>query len=246
MAVRTARLTAVTRKVTPSRVATIKYVRDGQVWEATKLDPAEFDEAHRQVLKTAYFVHERKLAFAAPGWNSSWIGGGEEKIVFLIIDPQQRAFALEVLAKNTYLHGHLAEGHYFADLYVPHLVNTRWDQHSLCGHVFSGHLKAREFIYGETIAGPCASEPPVVSVDPFRRLIGYLSKKWAISVVLSRYHRLRRIYRDAHEANVMIEVLPLNNPEKKDHYLFPIPWLEDDGRLHLRFYRLTPIDVRAR
>lgn len=226
--------------------AEISYVRNGQVWQAVKLDPVDFEESHRQALLTARLTPERELVFGAPGWKSVWIGAGEEKAVFLVIDPLNRAFALEVLAKGTYLAGRLTEGHYFADLHVPGLANVRWDSRAVCGHIFSGEVKAREFIYGDTLSGPGLKPEPAVKPSLLARLVGKCSRSWAYSVVYARYKQIRRTYKDAHEANVMFELLPLNNPEKKDHYLFPLLWLEEDGRLHLRFYRLTPIDVRIR
>lgn len=246
MAVRAARLAGVTRTVTANPKAEIKYVQNGQLWTATKLLPAEFDDAHRQALLTAYFTSDRELAFATPGWRSCWIGAGEEKVVYLVIDAQERAFALEVLAKGSYLEGRLVEGHYFGEFCSPHLVNHRWDTRSLHGHIFSGIVKAREFIYGDTLAGPGLHQPPLIRSSIFHQALGYLSKSWSHMVVGVRYGRIKKIYRDAHEANVMIELIPLNNPEKKNHYLFPVLWLEEDGRLHWRYYRLTPIDVRVR
>jgi hypothetical protein len=246
MAVRTVRLAGVTRTVNVNPKAEIKYVQDGQVWVATKLSPAEFDDTHRQALLTAYFTPERELVFGTPGWRSCWVGAGEEKVVYLVIDAHDRAFALEVLAKDSYLEGRLVEGHYFGEFCAPHLVNHRWDTRSLHGHIFSGIVKAREFIYGDTLAGPGLHTPPVISSNIFYRVIGGLSKYWSHMVVGPRYMSIKRIYRDAHEANVAVELIPLHNPEKKKHYLFPLLWLEEDGRLHWRYYRLTPIDVRVR
>ena len=152
MAVRTARLAGVTRTVKVNPKAEIKYGQNGQIWTATKLSPAEFDETHRQALLTAYFTPERELVFGTQGWRSCWVGAGEEKVVYLVIDNQDRAFALEVLAKDSYLEGRLVEGHYFGEFCAPHLVNHRWDTRSLHGHIFSGIVKAREFIYGDTLA----------------------------------------------------------------------------------------------
>ncbi len=230
----------------PVRGSEILYAQYGQVKKATKLVPHEFDEAHRLAIANLHMSSRRELIFDTPGWQSFWIGAGEEKAVFLVIDPQSRAFALELLAKGTYLEGHLAEGHYFADLHVSGLSNFRWNSQSYFDHVFSGRIKVREFVYGDTLAGPGLRVPPLVPVSWPRKLVNWLVRNWISWVISPRYWHFRRLYRDAHEANVMIEVLPLNNPERKSHYLFPLPWLEEDGRLHLRYYRLTPIDVRTR
>ncbi len=246
MAVRTVGLSGVARQATGYDRAQIKYVQNGQVWTAIKLSPEEFDESHRKALLTAHFTPSRELVFSTPGWRSCWLGAGEEKVVYLVIDVQDRAFALEVLAKGTYLAGRLAEGHYFADMQLPLLTNVRWDDRSLFGHIFSGEVKAREFIYGDTLSGPGLRNPAIRTIAFGFGLLGRLSKSWAAFVVAPRYLTIRKIYRDAHEANVMLEILPLHNPEKKSHYLLPIPWLEEDGKLRFRFFRLTPIDVRAR
>ncbi len=246
MAVRVATIGRRRGATGPVKGADIRYVVDGRVQTAVKLPPSSWDESHRRVLLTATLSPQRELVFGVPGWRSCWIGAGEEKAVFLVIDPQDRAFAVEVLARGSYLQGHLAEGHYLDELYLPGLSNVRWDERSLCGHVFSGQVKVREFIFGTTLAGPGLRQAPAVRPSWLARLIGGISHAWAAWVVYPRYHRMRRRYRDAHEANVMIEVMPISNPEKKSHYLLPIPWLEEDGRLHLRHYRLTPIDVRAR
>ncbi|HEX2910040.1 MAG TPA: hypothetical protein VH186_04485 [Chloroflexia bacterium] len=246
MAVTAVRVSRIARQARPIRGAEIKCVANGEIIKATKICPAEFDEYHRQVLMKARFASTYELIFDEPGWRSVWIGAGEEKVVFLAIDPQGKAMALELLAKGTYLDGHLVDGDYYAEIFAPGLANKRWDTRSLFGHIFSGRVKVREFIYGDTLAGPglhttCLNQPNFAV-----RLIGCLSRKWARFNVYPLFKKVQRVYRDAHEANVMIELLPLDNPELKSHHLFPVPWLEEDGHLRLRYYRLTPIDVRVR
>lgn len=230
----------------PVQGAAFFYTWGNQVHEATKIKEVEFDEAHLHALRTARFNANRELVFDVPGWKSVWIGAGEEKAVFLVIDSHNRAFALEVLAKASYLDGRLTEGHYYADLIIPGIINVRWDKQALFGHIFSGEVKAREFIYGETLAGPGLRCEPAKPVNFFNRAIGKFFRGWARNAVALRYEKVRRTYKDAHEANVVVELLPLSNPEKKKHYLLPTIALEDDGRLHLRYFRLTPIDVRLR
>lgn len=228
------------------RGAAIYYTLGDQVLEATKLNLGEFDEWHRQAVLTARLNENRELVFGVPGWKSVWMGAGEEKAVFLVIDSHNRAFALEVLAKASYLDGRLTEGHYFGDLIVPGLINTRWDNSSLFGHIFSGEVKAREFIYGDTLAGPGLRTLPVKPGNLFNKCLGQMCRHLRNNVVALRYDKVRRTYRDAHEANVVVELLPLSNPENKKHYFLPTLALEDDGKLHWRFFRLTPIDVRLR
>ena len=230
----------------PQQGADIKYGLDNRVWTATKLCPQEFDEGHRQAIVRIEMNADHELVFNVPGWKSVWIGAGEEKTVFLLVDPQNRAFALELLARGTYLEGHLAEGHYFAQLYIPAISNVRWNADSCFDQIFSGQVKVREFVYGDTLAGPGLRRAPIVRPPLGGRVVKWLARRWINWTIAPRYNYFRRLYRDAHEGNVMIELMPLSNPEHKSHYLLPIPWLEEDGHLHLRYYRLTPIDVRAR
>jgi hypothetical protein len=173
----------------PVRGAAIYYTWGSQVLEATKLSLAEFDEGHRQALFTARFNANRELIFGVPGWKSAWVGAGEEKAVFLVIDAQNRAFALEILAKASYLDGRLTEGHYFGDLIIPGLINLRWDKDSLFGHIFSGEVKAREFIYGDTLAGPGLRTKPTLPVNIFKRAIGKICRAWTHNVVALRYEK---------------------------------------------------------
>lgn len=223
----------------------IKYVVDGAIRQARKLDPVDFNPAHIHTLSSARLTHDRKLVFDNPAWRSVWLGAGEEKSVYLIIDEHDRAFALELLVRGGYLQGRLTEGYYLADLRLSHLTGQKRDPKALLSLTYSGEAKAREFIYGETLAGPSH-----VSLRPqgnsLRRLINNICLSWATYVAMPRYHDLRRTFVDAHEANVAIELIPIHNPERKSHYLFPILALGHDRRLHWHFYRLTPIDVRAR
>jgi len=228
------------------RGAVIYYTWGDQVLEATKLNLGEFDQWHRQAVMTARLNEKRELVFGVPGWKSVWMGAGEEKAVFLVIDSHNKAFALEVLAKASYLDGRLTEGHYFDDMVVPGLINKRWDSSSLFGHIFSGEVKAREFIYGNTLAGAGLKTQPAKPANFIKRAVGGFCRAWTRNAIALRYEKIRRTYKDAHEANVVVELLPLSNPENKKHYFLPTISLEDDGRLHLRYFRLTPIDVRLR
>lgn len=233
-------------KTSVARGAAIYYSLGDQVFQATKLNLEEFDEWHRQAIMTARLNENRELIFGVAGWKSVWMGAGEEKAVYLVIDSHNRAFALEVLAKASYLDGRLTEGHYFSDMVAPHLINARWDNSSVFGHIFSGEVKAREFIYGDTLAGPGLRAKPAVPANFVKRAIGQFCRVMRHNAVALRYEKVRRTYKDAHEANVVVELLPLSNPENKKHYFFPTIALEDDGKLHMRFFRLTPIDVRIR
>ncbi len=222
----------------------IQYKLNGKLFSARKLDPADFSPNHFQTLGTARFNPEGKLIFSNPNWQSVWLGAGEEKTVFLIVDEERRAFALELLVRGGYLNGRLTEGYYLADLHLSQIGGLKRDPNALLSLTFSGEAKAREYIYGETLAGPAlAAFRPKANL--LAKAINQVSMCWAAYVTAPRYGNLRQIFKDAHEANVMIELVPLHNPERKSHYLFPIPALAQDGRLHWFFYRLTPIDVRA-
>jgi len=222
----------------------IKYLRNGELSEATKLDPAEFSAAHLQTLNTATLTADRELIFGNPHWHSFRLGAGEEKTVFMVVDEAQRAFALELLVRGGYLNGHLAEGHYLADLRLSEIAGLKREPKAMLSLVYSGEVRVREFIYGDTLVSSSRSLPqPKGSI--LKSLFDGLGRWWARQVIFTRYQEIQRIYKDAHEANVIIELIPLHNPERKSHYLLPIPALACDNRLRWYFYRLTPIDVRA-
>lgn len=222
----------------------IKYRLNGQTFEAQKLDPAEFSAAHRQILSTARLTDNRRLLFDNPAWRSLWLGAGEEKSVYLVVDEVNRAFAVELLVQGGYLNGHLTEGYYLTEMHLSNIAGLRRDDKACISLKYSGEARIREYIYGETLAGP-ANQAMQPKGTWLARQINCLSLSWAAMVVASRYASLRHIYKDAHEANVVIELIPLHNPERKSHYLLPIPALAHDGHLHWYFYRLTPIDVRS-
>jgi hypothetical protein len=230
--------------------ALIKYRQGGTALTALKLLPGQYSEHHRQVLRQLSMNHLGELVFPEMGWKSLWIGAGEEKAVFLVIDPKSRAFALELLGKDGYKGGKLINGYYLDEVFLPHLCGHRWHADSIFGHVFSGHVKVREYIYGETLAGPQLKphkhHPHLEGRDlhPYR-LVNTLSRRIAHWVVSPAYWRVRNVYHDTHEANVMIELVPLANPEKKPVFPLPLPWLEPDGRLGWYFIRFTSIDVRT-
>lgn len=229
-------------------VAQFKYYLNGQVVTLTKIKGEEFTPQHWHAIESAHFDSEGHLLFNNPEWHSVWLGAGEEKAVYLITDENYKAFALELLDRATYLEGKLMEGEYFGDVNLPEVKGYKPNPGSLVGHVFGGRGRVREFIYGETLAGPLilpghkdAYKMPLPLV-----WLTWLSRKLSRSKVEARYKVLRQQYSDAHEANVVIELLPLKNPEMKSHYWLPLLWSDHDGYPHWRFFRLTPIDVRIK
>lgn len=222
----------------------IQYVIDGKTQRARKLDPVDFSSSHVATLQTAHFTEDRRLFFDNPAWQSVWLGAGEEKTVFLVIDEAERAFALELLVRGGYLNGRLTEGYYLADMRFSQVNGLKRDPNALLSLVYSGEAKIREFIHGETLLSALAKNARP-QANWFERLLHGVSMRWATYVIEPRYSEIRRTFKDAHEANVMLELIPLHNPERKSHYMFPVPALAEDGRLHWCFYRLTPIDVRA-
>jgi len=230
--------------------ATIKFYLDGEAHSAVKIRPEEYSEYHHRILQEVKMVNGGALHFSEPGWQSVWIGAGEEKSVYLVIDSLNRAFALEVLGKDGYRHGELIGGHYFDDLHISGVCGKPWNSEAIFGHVFSGRVRAREFIYGETLAGPprldadCEDHPHTKHYK-IGHAVSAISRTIAHSMVTPRYWKVKRIFHDAHEANVMIEFVPLHNPEKKPHYLFPLPFLEADGRISWFFIHFVAIDVRT-
>ena len=218
--------------------------RDGtELIAARKIAAVEFLPSHAATLKTGRLTAQgKRLVFDDPAWRGIWLGAGEEKAVFLIVDDQKRAFALELLDRHGYREGKLTEGHYYADICLPHLqgASATGDATtaSLFGLRFSGNARAREFIYGYTLADLHA---------PQYRSTGFWSRTSA-SVARSRVWLKRRSiahhYADAHDANVMIELMPVMNPEGKTHYGLPLLWRDLSGHLQWYIFRLTPIDVR--
>lgn len=222
----------------------IQYVIDGKVQRAKKLDPVDFSSAHVATLQTAHFTEDRRLFFDNPAWQSVWLGAGEEKTVFLVVDEAQRAFALELLVRGGYMSGRLTEGYYLAEMQFSRVNGLKRDPNALLSMVYSGEAKIREFIHGETLLSAFAKNTRPQATW-FSRLVHRVSMCWAASVAEPRYSEVRHTFKDAHEANVMLELIPLHNPERKSHYMFPVPAISHDGRLRWHFYRLTPIDVRA-
>jgi hypothetical protein len=227
------------------RAAYIHYILNGEQFRAKKLDPVDFSAAHIQTLGSARLSDSRQqLSFDNPAWKSIYLGAGEEKAVFLIIDEEERAFALELLVKGGYLNGRLTEGYYLADLHLSHISGVRRDPKAILSLTYSGEAKVREFIYGATLV-EVALGTRRAEANPLFRFISAVAMNWASYVINPRYHQVRRTFKDAHEANVAIELIPLHNPERKSHSLLPIPVVAYDKKLHWYFYRLTPIDVRA-
>ncbi len=239
-----ARVSAMHQAATEKRLTYIIYNFYGETKRARKLDPVDFSAEHLATLRTGFFDDQNRLAFVDPGWKCVWVGAGEEKAVFLVVDNENRAFALELLVKDGYQNGRLIDGYYLADLQLSQVAGRKRDPRCALSLVYSGQAKAREFIFGETIAGP-----PLNNMRPTgnrsRRVINALSWNWAKSIIFPGYSKIQQKYRDAHEANVAIELIPLPNPEGKSHFLMPVPLLAHDKRLHWYFYRLTPIDVRT-
>ncbi len=224
--------------------ALIKFVIDGVPHSAYKILPTEYSEYHNRCLREAWIDEDNNLRFEEPGWKSVWLGAGEEKLVYLVVDPHDRAFAVEVITRDGYRHGELIEGRYFGDVWLYKITGQRWHPGSVFSHTFSGRVRTREFIYGETLA-----KPEKVTGLGWHCCIGNaitaVSRKLALWLVAPRYYRIQRHFHDTHEANVMLELLPLANPEGKSHYRMPLPWFESDGKLGWHFIRLTAIDVRT-
>ncbi len=226
------------------RLFYIKYPINGVIRKATKLDPVDFTTQHLTTLASGHFDANNRLAFDNPAWGSAWLGAGEEKAVFLIVDGENRAFALELLVQGGYQDGRLVDGYYLANFQISQIAGRKRDPRCAFSLKFSGEAKAREFIFGETLAGP-----PLKHMSPSgnfgNSIINKLAWRWAKSIVYPYFCENQRRYRDAHEANVAIEFIPLHNPQRKSHFLFPILALGHDGRLHWYYYRLTCIDVRT-
>lgn len=226
----------------------LKYYLDGRVQTFSKIRSEDFTPAHWRTLETAAFNAAGHLVFDNPHWQSVWLGAGEEKAVYLVVDAENHAFALELLDRATYLEGKLMEGHYFGDVCMSKIRGYKPNPGSLVGHVFGSRGRVREFIHGETLAGKL-TQPRHKNAHPLAFPLVWLTRlshELARSIIYPRYKALRQQYGDAHEANVVIELIPLHNPEHKNHYFLPLLWSDHDGYPHWRFFRLTPIDVRTK
>ena len=226
----------------------IKYYLNGRLQTLTKIQAEEFSPAHWRTLQNISFDETGHLLFDNPEWQSLWLGAGEEKTVYLIVDEKAHAFALELLDRRTYLEGQLVEGQYFGDVFMSKINGYKPNPESLVGHVFGSRGRVREFIYGETLAGkltqPRHKEARRLPLPML--LLTWISYHLARMMVFGRYAYIQEQYSDAHEANVAIELIPLHNPEQKKHYFLPLLWSDQAGHLHWYYFRLTPIDVRTK
>ncbi|NWJ45024.1 MAG: hypothetical protein HXX08_04010 [Chloroflexi bacterium] len=241
---------AVQRKVLAVARSRVKYFYGGVACHAVKLLRTGYTEQHRLALRELAMSHRGELIFTEAGWQSVWVGAGEEKSVYLVIDPHSQAFALELVGRDGYKDGRLVDGHYFDELYIPRLSGHQWHPDSIFGHTFSGQCYVREFIYGETLAGDLSrfyteEYRAMLRRNILGRTVTFISRRLAHFIVDNAYQRIKQNYRDTHEANVMIERLPLHNPENKSHFPLPLLWLEEDGQLVWCYVRLTAIDVRV-
>lgn len=211
-----------------------------------KLTVAEWSEHHSQVLQEAQLTNAKHLQFPETGWSSLWLGAGEEKAVFLVIDPQDRAFALEVIDERRFMGGKLVEGTYFAEFTIPGIAEFEVSPGRPFSQIYTGKVKAREFIVGDVWAdwGRCWFE----RLPAWKAFLMFLplSIFSGIGILLAGPKRnyLQKQWDDAHDANLAIEMLPLSNPERKDHYPLPLLYVDYGGKCHLCWIRLTPIDVR--
>jgi hypothetical protein len=238
------------RKTVVAKVPQVKYMSNGQVQSAIKLPLDGFTEYHHRVIRGLAMNRNGELVFSEQGWSSIWLGAGEEKSVYLIIDPHGYAFAMELLGRDGYKNGELVEGHYFMEVFLPKISGHLWHSEAIFGHTFSGVAKIREFIYGEILAGTayrdhygeCEPDPNIPATHRFITSISRRLARWLLS---GSYWKIKRRFQDTHEANVMIELIPLHNPENKAHCPLPLPWAEADGTLKWWYVRLTAIDVRT-
>ncbi len=72
----------------------------GRNFFCRKLNPSEADAEHLSKLKDMRIARGRggfkEVSFPnAPGWSGKYLGGGEEKDIFLVVDDKRRAFCLD-------------------------------------------------------------------------------------------------------------------------------------------------------
>jgi hypothetical protein len=195
--------------------------------EVRKLAPGEFGDAHREAVLAMRLDSDRLVS--GPGWVTGFLGAGEEKAVHVVQDPDGRVFALEVIDERGYLRGRLADGHYFADLRVPGLIQAA-DAASFARRA-TGLVRAREYVHGWEWAR--------FRLDARRGTwLDGMVTGWLQMALMTPMREYRSRFGDVHERNVMFELRPRGAPG------VPVPGRDPRGRLRLFRIGLRPIDVR--
>ena len=201
-----------------------------QVRSVTKIREQDFTPLHRDFLSQMRYEHDT-LIFPDDRWNARYLGRGEEKAVFCVCDHEQRVFAVELIDERHYLNGRFATGQYFFTMRVPALTGVRAQADSEFGLMFTGLIKAREFVHGHVWAR--------FQFDPHKKTaLDSLLTSMLQSVYRAQFLEYRSRYKDVHEWNVAFEI------RSRQERGFPLLIRTETGRLALVKVGLQPIDVR--
>lgn len=205
---------------------------DGELAWVRKLLRQEFCEHHKNEL-LGMKVSGNEIYFPNASWRIQLLGKGEEKAVYCVCDNENRVFAVEVLRREGYRDGRLADSEYYEQrMYIPQLQELERSSSSIVRDGFSGYVKVREFIHGYVWAKFFLRVgKPTFGVDTF--LTNVLK-----DILYNGFRQYATTFKDVHDANVMFE---LRNWRMKG-----VPILAFDAAGRLRVFRvgLRPIDVR--
>ena len=196
-----------------------------------KITKEQFSNAHREVILKINFANGN-LVLPEKQWKAFYLGSGEEKCVYGIVDKDDRIFALELIDENHYLNGRFVGGEYFFQARVPGIVNQKFDQNAIIGLKLTGLMKAREYVYGfEWTRFKFDMRKDTIILDS---LLTLLLKFY----FFKEFKDIEERYKDVHERNIMFE---LRDFSKKG---FPMVTVDLRGKLKLVKVGIQPIDVR--
>lgn len=194
-----------------------------------KIQPDQFSSDHKEIVRGV--THNNgQLRFADDRWVSEFLGAGEEKAVFCVCDHNDRVFALELIDERTYLNGRFVGGKYFCDTTAPALRKAQPNGKSLIRLMFTGKVKAREYVDGYEWARFQYDREKKTWVD------GWLTS-WLRLFLGAQFEHYRARYKDVHERNVMFEI----REEGKGVPVIAKDWI---GKVRMLKVGLQPIDVR--
>jgi hypothetical protein len=201
-----------------------------EIVQVSKIPVTEFSAHHQEVCSTLRWK-DGHLVLSDARWRSTFLGAGEEKAVYCLCDHNTRVFALEVLDERTYRNGRFVNGTYFYDAYAEGLSRVKLYPKAVMGLMFTGRIKAREYVYGYEWARfhyqPDSEHP----------LDGLLTSTLHYRLA-AQFAVLQNLYQDVHEGNVLFELRETHERGIR------IPVRDWSGRLRIVKVGLQPIDVR--
>jgi hypothetical protein len=196
----------------------------------SKIQHQDFTPAHHDCLSQMQYVNSQ-LEFPDCGWQSIYLGAGEEKAVFCVCDTAEKVFALELINEPHYLNGRFVGGTYFFNKRISSLNNIKANPESEFGLTFTGLVKVREFVYGY--------EWSRFQFDPRQKMgIDSLLTAFLQSLLMAKYNWYGSYYKDVHSRNILFEIRRFNQRG--------MPMLVRDwsGKLNFVKVGLQPVDVR--